>query len=199
MTNSAKIRFAAPKDASGILSVYAPFIKDTAVSFETVVPTIAEFEKRIETISESFPYLVCENDGNIVGYAYASAHRERAAYQWSVDLSIYIDPAYHRKRVATALYTALLALLKQQGYHAAFAGITVPNSASESFHKAFGFREVGIFENVGYKLGQWRDVKWMQLDLCEDKSAPDTPLSIRELLQTDLFRIALTAAELLIP
>lgn len=194
-----KIRPATPKDAAGILSIYAPFVKDTAVSFETVVPTIAEFEKRIETISESFPYLVCEMDQKIVGYAYASTHRERAAYQWSADLSVYIDPAYHRKRIATALYTALIELLKLQGFCTAFAGITMPNSASESFHRALGFREIGVFEHVGYKLGQWRDVKWMQLDLREDESAPSALFPIHDLIQTHMFRMTLTVAELLIP
>ncbi len=193
-----KIRPATSKDASGILAIYAPFVKDTAVSFETVVPTIAEFEKRIETISESFPYLVCENDGNIVGYAYASKHRERTAYQWSVDLSIYIDPLYHRKRIATALYTALLAILKQQGYHAAFAGITVPNSASESFHKAFGFREAGVFEKVGYKHGQWRDVKWMQLDLREDRLPPQKLHAVRAVLQSETAQKLLLDAQKII-
>lgn len=176
--NSTKIRIASENDSAALLEIYGAFIKDTAVTFETEVPTVAAFGQRIEQVLQQFPWLVCEINGKAVGYAYASKHRERAAYQWSAELSVYVHPTYHRRHIATALYTALIGLLKSQGYFSAYAGITVPNAASEAFHSAFGFREIGIFEHVGYKLGAWRDVKWFRLALADYPTEPAPPIPL---------------------
>lgn len=176
------IRFAMVEDAEAILCIYEKYVKHTALSFETEVPTVKEFQDRMKKIQQQFPYLVCEIDGKVVGYAYASKHRERAAYQWSADLSIYIDEAYHRMHIATQLYDNLIGLLKKQGYYTAFAGVTCPNPNSEAFHEAYGFDTVGTFRNVGYKLGQWRDVKWYALQLADYQVDPETPKAIDEIL-----------------
>ena len=156
------IRNAAPADAAALLAIYAPYITDTCVSFETEAPTVEEFAMRIAGIIKDYPYLVCEIGGQIVGYAYASRHRERAAYLYSADVSVYVAPEHHRRGVGRALYTRLFALLKEQGIRMTFAGVTLPNEGSVGLHRAFGFRSVGVYHNVGYKLGQWLDVLWLE-------------------------------------
>ncbi|MCL2461258.1 MAG: GNAT family N-acetyltransferase [Defluviitaleaceae bacterium] len=155
------IRSATPADAGAILEIYAPFITGTCITFETEVPSIGEFAARIGSIAKSYPYLVSEMDGKIVGYAYASKHRERAAYRFSADVSVYVAPEYHRQGVGRALYTKLFDMLREQGIYTVFAGITLPNEKSAGLHKALGFIEVGVYHNVGYKLGKWLDVIWM--------------------------------------
>lgn len=185
MKENRKIRFAKTEDAENILNIYQKYITDTAVTFEMEVPTVLEFQNRMCKIMEQFPYLVCEMDGKVVGYAYASKHRERAAYQWSADLSIYIEETYHRQHIATMLYDKLIDLLKIQGYYTAFAGVTSPNPNSEAFHEAYGFETVGVFHNVGYKLGQWRDVKWYSLQLTDYRELPTAPRSISDITDED--------------
>ena len=169
------IRTATPTDAPHILSIYTPFITDTTVSFEYTVPTVAEFTQRIQTIQQRLPYLVAESDGRVLGYAYASPHRDRAAYQWSVDTSVYIHPDEHRQGIARQLYTTLFDLLRRQGFHNAYAGITLPNPASEAFHRSMGFEPVGIYKNVGYKFGAWHSVEWLQLALQPHETNPLPP------------------------
>ena len=171
-------------DSVSLLNIYGEFIRNTAVTFETAVPSVLEFSKRISDIVESSPWLVCEIDGEIIGYAYASKHRERAAYRWSVDVTVYINPQYHRKHIATALYTALIELLKLQGYYCAYAGVSLPNLKSEEFHKSFGFNPVGVFHNVGYKFDEWRDVKWFELALSDYSKNPFNPKTINEMIDT---------------
>jgi phosphinothricin acetyltransferase len=126
------------------------------------VPALSDFTKRIESIIKNYPYLVCEADGNIVGYAYVSRHRERAAYKYSADVSIYVASAYHRQGIGKALYTKLFDLLKGQHIYTLYAGIVLPNESSIGLHKSFGFNEVGTFHNVGYKQGKWHDVIWLE-------------------------------------
>ena len=188
MNVSKKIRLATENDAESLLKIYGEFVKDTVVSFETEVPTVMEFGNRIRKVLENTPWLVYEIDGESVGYAYASKHRERAAYQWSVDVSIYINPRFHRMHIATALYTALMELLKMQGYYGAFAGITSPNPKSEGFHESFGFMPIGAFHNVGYKLGKWRDVKWFELTISDYPENPEIPIKISKIIDTEEFR-----------
>lgn len=178
MKENRKIRFAKPEDAENILNIYQKYITDTVITFEMQVPSVLEFQNRMSKIMEQFPYLVCEMDGKVVGYAYASKHRERAAYQWSADLSIYIEETYHRQHIATMLYDKLIDLLKMQGYCTVHVGVTSPNPNSEAFHEAYGFETVGVFRNVGYKLGQWRDVKWYSLPVSEYPECPAQPTSI---------------------
>ncbi len=177
MTVNRKIRPATKEDGAALLKIYEGYIRDTAITFEYEVPTVAGFSERIENVLQQFPWLVCEIDGEIAGYAYASKHRERAAYQWSADLSIYIDERYHRQHIATELYTALIAILKLQGYYSVFAGVTSPNPPSDAFHTAFGFEKVGVFQNVGYKLGAWRDVTWYKLALADYPEEPKAPVA----------------------
>ena len=161
------MRLAQAADAEGLLAIYAPIVRETAISFEVEPPTSAEMRTRIEAAVPEFPWLVSEADGGIVGYAYASRHRERAAYKWSVDVSVYVSPERQRTGVARSLYVALLGILEELGYYKAFAGIALPNAASVGFHESLGFRPIGIYRKVGYKLGAWHDVGWWQRALRE--------------------------------
>jgi phosphinothricin acetyltransferase len=169
------IRSAKPGDAGAILGIYAPYISETYVSFETEVPTTADFTVRMTGIMKSYPFLVCEEDGGIIGYAYGSGHRERAAYKYSADTSIYVAPGYQGRGAGRALYGRLLDLLRGQGIYTVFAGIVLPNEKSVGFHKALGFTEVGVYHNAGYKLGKWRDILWVEKPLREY----DTPADAR--------------------
>jgi L-amino acid N-acyltransferase YncA len=184
MSINKKIRLAKEHDSEALLEIYGPFIKNTAVTFEYEVPTDIEFGKRIKSVLERHPWLVCEIDGEVIGYAYASKHRERAAYQWSVDVTVYIRPEYHRKCIATALYTALTGLLKLQGYYNAYAGIALPNVKSVGFHESFGFKPIGIYHNVGYKLDKWHDVGWFALNISECSKPPEPPKTINQIKDT---------------
>lgn len=170
-----KIRLAEPADAAGILAIYEPIVRETATSFELEPPGEEEMRRRIESTLERRPWLVCAADGIVAGYAYAAAHRERAAYQWSTETSVYVHPDHRRRGVARGLYTALLAALRAQGFANALAGITLPNPASVGFHEACGFRWIGAYSSVGYKLGAWHDVGWLQLWLREDHGDPGSP------------------------
>lgn len=185
MSVRGKIRFATKADAEAILRIYGEYITNTAVTFEIEVPTVAAFENRMETVMAVFPWLVYECNGEIAGYAYASKHGERAAYRWSVDLSVYIDERFHRCGIATALYTVLLELLRRQGYRTVYAGVSTPNPKSEAFHTAYGFRKLGEFKKVGYKLGDWWGVTWFELPLTEYVAEPEEPITIGELLEKE--------------
>ena len=187
MDRSARIRLATAQDSAGLLKIYGPFVENTAVSFECAVPEEAEFSKRINTVLEKLPWLVCEIGGEIVGYAYASMHKARAAYDWSVDTSVYVDPAHHGKHIGTALYTALFNLLRVQGYINAYAGITQPNAKSNGLHASFGFVPIGVYHHVGYKLGAWHDVKRLELTLCELPTNPARPKTMDEIKGTEAF------------
>jgi phosphinothricin acetyltransferase len=176
-----KIRFATIADAPGILEIYAPYVLETAVTFEEEVPTAAEIESRIRQISSKLPYLVCEIDRKIAGYAYAYDFRNRSAYRWIKELSVYVRPDFRRRNIARALYSCLIELLKYQGITSVLACITVPNHESVTFHENFGFRKVGEFRANGYKLGQWHNVGWWDLDLNPDRSHPcPDPKTIHE-------------------
>jgi phosphinothricin acetyltransferase len=168
------IRDADPaRDAAAIARIYDPFVIDSVISLEAVAPGEREMARRIERISRTHPWLVAEEDGGLAGYAYASQHRERAAYRWAADVTVYLDPAYHRRGIGRALYGALLGLLVKQGIYLGCAGITLPNEASVGLHEALGFRPIGIYRRVGWKAGAWRDVGWWQLQLVEP--GPEAP------------------------
>lgn len=172
---------ATPADSVAILNIYAPYVQDTAVSFETEVPPLEEFTARIERISAKYPYLVYEADGKVVGYAYASRHRERAAYCYDVDLSIYFAPEHHGTGKAARLYGALFALLAELGYCNTYAAYTEPNEKSRRFHEKCGFSPVGTFHHTGYKFGRWHDVTWVEKALKTPEQRPALLKSIREL------------------
>ncbi len=177
-----RFRFASSEDAEAILSIYSEYIKNTAVTFETEVPSLTAFRARMERITELFPWLVCEIDGKIVGYAYASKHGERAAYRWSADLSVYVHEDFHRCHIASDLYTKVIELLQKQGYFTVYAGVSTPNPKSEAFHTAYGFRCLGEFRNAGYKLGEWRGVAWYELPLAEYIKEPPEPKTIKDVI-----------------
>ena len=176
-----KIRLSHPSDAAQIADIYAPFCGDSPVSFEIVPPDAVEMAGRIEKISRRFPWLAAESDGLIAGYAYASPHRERAAYRWSADVTVYIHARFRRRGVGRALYSSLFALLRIQGYIKAYAGITVPNAGSTGLHAAMGFELVGIYRDVGYKAGAWHDVSWWALTLQPPAIPPLEPRAFPEL------------------
>ena len=140
---------------------------DSAASFEERAPSAEEFERRIEGTSQTHPWLVAEHGEQVVGFAYGCPHRERAAYRWAADVSVYVAPDHHRRGVGRALYGSLLSLLVRQGLHVACAGITLPNEASVALHAAFGFREVGVYRRIGFKRDAWWDVGWWELELRE--------------------------------
>ena len=159
---SVSVRLATLHDAAACAAIYRPFVTDSWVSFETEPPDRMDMAQRIGSYGESHAWLVAEAQGHVVGYAYASPHRTRAAYETSADVAVYVDPAAARQGIGRALYTALFPLLREKGLHAAFAGIALPNPASIALHEAMGFTPVGIYREVGWKMGGWRDVGWWQ-------------------------------------
>jgi phosphinothricin acetyltransferase len=166
------IRAAVPGDAAAVAAVYAPYVLDTCVSFEEAAPTAAEMGGRMAT---GLPWLVADLDG-VCGFAYASPHRSRAAYRWSVDVSVYLAPAACGRGLGRALYGKLLPLLTGLGYVSAYAGITLPNAASVGLHEAMGFAPVGVFRDVGFKHGRWHDVGWWHVRLVEPPVVPGEPV-----------------------
>jgi len=157
-----QIRNATPDDAGSIQAIYRPIVEQTIISFEDQAPSTPDIASRIASIGANYPYLVAEHDGRVVGYAYADQHRTRPAYRWSVDVSAYVSEHARRSGVARALYDHLLAALSTRGFHAAFAGITLPNPASVALHESMGFACVGVYREVGFKCDRWLDVGWWQ-------------------------------------
>ncbi len=153
------------RDAEAIAAIYAPFVTDTVISFEDVAPTAAEMAARVERLTETHGWLVAEDDGEILGYAYGCPHRERVAYRWATEVSVYVDPRHHRRGAGRALYEALFGRLAERRYRLALAGIALPNDASVGLHEACGFEPVGVYRRIGFKQGKWWDVGWWQLEL----------------------------------
>jgi len=160
-----RIRLATLEDAAAIAGIYRPYVEDTVISFELAAPSETTMRERMLRITAKLPWLVCESDGAVAGYAYASPHRDRDAYQWSVDTSVYLHRGLQRRGLGRALYSELFTLLVQQGYYTAFAGISLPNAASVGLHESFGFEPVGVYRNAGFKFGAWQDVGWWQKPL----------------------------------
>jgi L-amino acid N-acyltransferase YncA len=179
---ASRIRNVNPTDAPAIQRIYAPYVTDRATSFEMVPPDAAEMERRIRDTIDQYPWLVFESDGEVLGYAYAGTHNPRHAYQWSVNVSVYLDARVHRRGVGRALYTALFDLLRRQRYVNAYAGITLPNEASVGLHEAMGFVTVAVYPRVGFKFGRWHDTTWLHLRLVEEDGPPaGDPLPASEL------------------
>ena len=179
------IRLTTAADAAAIAAIYAPYVEASEISFETIAPSAAEMADRIKKTAETFPWLV-EDDGGVAGYAYASRHRDRAAYRWSVDVAAYVAPHAKRRGVGRRLYAALFELLLRQGFVNAYAGITLPNVASVGLHEAMGFSRIGTYTNVGYKQGAWRTVGWWEKRLLPDPPhEPADPVPLPQLLAAE--------------
>ncbi|NUB90372.1 N-acetyltransferase family protein [Haloterrigena sp. SYSU A121-1] len=178
MTAHARIRVATPDDAAAARDIYAPFCESTAVTFEEAPPTEAEVADRIASTLETYPWLVYEREDAVVGYAYASRLRERRAYQWTVELSVYVADDARQSGVGRALYESLFAVLERQGVRDGYAVTTVPNPETERFHERLGFERCVDFPAIGYAEGEWRDVAWWRRSIGEKTADPEpiTPL-----------------------
>jgi phosphinothricin acetyltransferase len=175
------IRVATKDDAAGMLEIYAPFILNSGITQETEIPSVEEFQKRIISNLAERPWLICEINNEVAGYAYAGKHRDRKGYQWCTEPSVYISEKYHGLGIANAIYAALFDILKLQGYVNAYAVITLPNDRSIAFHKKFGFEYLTTYEKIGYKLGQWHDVGWMQYEINSHKENPADPIKFPQI------------------
>jgi L-amino acid N-acyltransferase YncA len=177
------IRVARPGDAEAIRDIYAPYVRDTAISFEVTPPDLEGMHERIERTLHGFPWLVFEN-GEVLGYAYAGPFSSREAYRWSAEISVYVREDSHGNGIGRALCEYLLETLGRQGYAQAFAGTTLPNEASVGLFESLGFEPAGVFERAGYKLGRWHDVGWWQRSIGDTPRSPEPPTpfsALREL------------------
>jgi L-amino acid N-acyltransferase YncA len=175
----ARIRLATDSDAAAIADIYRPIVESTFISFETEPPDQEEMRRRIADTLSSYPWLVYDVSGRMAGYAYAARHRTRAAYRWSVDTSVCVHPDFRRGGVGRGLYLSLFEILAAQGFYTANAGIALPNPASVALHEAVGFQPIGVYRNIGYKLGAWHDVGWWQRALRQREILPQRPLELR--------------------
>jgi phosphinothricin acetyltransferase len=174
----AHLRLATEPDAQQIQAIYSPIVSQTPTSFELEPPTADEMRQRIMDTLVHHPWLVCEQQGKVLGYAYASKHRARAAYQWSVDVSVYVHEQARRKGVGQTLYNVLFKILRLQGFYSAYAGIALPNPGSVGLHESMGFQPIGVYREVGYKLEKWHDVGWWQLSLQPKAIPPQPPIDL---------------------
>jgi L-amino acid N-acyltransferase YncA len=170
------IRDAAAGDAAACAAIYAPYVTDTVITFEYEPPTADEMSRRIAAAQRRHAWLVLEDDGTVVGYAYAGPYKERAAYRWSCEVSVYLESGRRRTGGGRALYEALFARLADRGYRTAIAGMALPNPASEGLHRALGFEPIGTSRRIGWKHGAWHDVAWMQRDLGAGDGPPAEPV-----------------------
>jgi phosphinothricin acetyltransferase len=166
------VRPATEADAAACAAIYAPYVTDTVVSFETEPPAAAEMARRIAAAIE---WLVLEDAGRVAGYAYAAPFHPRAAYRWACEVSVYLELGRRRTGAGRALYSDLLARLTARGYRVAVGGMTLPNDASEGLHRALGFEPVGTYRRIGYKFGAWHDVAWTQRLLAAGDEPPSEP------------------------
>ncbi len=194
MEHAYQIRLAHAGDATQIATIYAYYAQETAITFDYDSPSASEFAERIVQNSLMYPWLVVEQDGIILGYAYGSQHRTKTAYQWSPESTIYVDRNRHGKRMGRILYETLFSLLKMQGYVNVYAGVTVPNEKSEGLHTSLGFEVIGDFKNIGFKQGKWHDVRWLVLHLTAHGAHPSPPLPMEAIVGSEEFRHILAKA-----
>jgi L-amino acid N-acyltransferase YncA len=169
------LRLAHADDAESLAAIYGPYVRDTAISFEVEPPTADEFRARLRTVLAHAPWLVCERDGAVVGYAYATRFHARAAYQWTIETTVYVQASDHRRGVGGALYAALLDALRAQGFRTAVGIIALPNPPSVALHDRFGFRRAGVLPAAGCKHGRWHDIGWWYLELADPGDTPEPP------------------------
>lgn len=174
------LRQARLDDAQAVLDIYAPYIRNTNITFEYEVPSLPEFRERMRKIMEGYPYLICEIDGIAAGYAYAHRYKERAAYQWDAELSVYLREGYGRRGIGRAFYTALMEILREQNVRNVYGIVTSPNPPSEALHAAMGFRLFGLSQKTGYKQGKWIDVSEFERPIGEPDSPPGRLLATDE-------------------
>lgn len=183
---SGNIRIVERADVDGILEIYVPHVTEGTASFEMEPPSPAKMWDRIRFYLNHAPWLVMEINGSIAGYAYASEHRARAAYSWSIEVSVYIQPQYHRQGIGRRLYACLIEMIEAQGFKTILAGITMPNDPSEHIHRAMGFKLIGTYHKVGYKHNQWRDTRWYELDLNPENLPPHPIKTMKEMDQSGI-------------
>jgi phosphinothricin acetyltransferase len=176
-----RLRVADPEDGDALAGIYGPMVATTAVSFELDPPSGTEMGERVADTLPDHPWLVADTDDGVVGYAYAHRFHLRAAYDWSVETSVYVHPDHWRAGVGRSLYGGLIAILREQGYCRAVAGVTLPNPASVRLHERAGFRPVGVYHRIGWKLGGWHDVGMWELDLRPEPRPPTAPTAFRRL------------------
>jgi L-amino acid N-acyltransferase YncA len=160
-----KIRLAREADAPAILEIYAPVVQESPTSFEYEIPSLDEIKSRIRETMKRFPWLVATHADRVVGYAYASEHRVRKAYQWAVEASVYIHPDFYRQGIGKKLYLDLFERLRKQNFEQVIIGITFPNEASVKLHEVMGFKKIGVYPAIGFKFEKWHDVGWWYLPL----------------------------------
>jgi L-amino acid N-acyltransferase YncA len=188
---AARIRMATPADGGQIAEVYAPAVTGTVISFEMEPPSAAEMGRRVAEALVTHPWLVAERDEEVVGYARAGRFKDRVAYQWSVETSVYIRTTAHRSGLGRALYGVLFDLLVLQGFYRAYAGVTLPNPASVGLHESLGFTPVGVYRAAGYKFGAWHDVGWWERGLQPLVADPPEPRAMSEVVGTAAYRAIL--------
>jgi L-amino acid N-acyltransferase YncA len=178
------VRLATEADAAAIAAIYAPYVRETAISFDEVPPTAAEMARRLTAALETYPFLVFDEGQGVLGYAYGSIHRAKPAYRWSVETTVYAARQLHRRGIGRALYSRLIQLLTRQGFHSAFAGIVPPNEGSVGLHEAMGFVYLGTFPKIGFKHGRFHDLGWWHRTLAEGKPRHD-PIPFKALCLTE--------------
>lgn len=181
---SFQLRFVQESDVAAIAEIYRPYVENTSISFEYDAPSSEEFLQRIRSTTAEFPWIVCLFDNEIIGYAYAISHRNRTAYQWAADVTIYFSETFHRKGLAKITYETLFSLLTLQGIHTLLAGITIPNEKSIGFHSSLGFKLLGTYTNIGYKFGKWHDTQWFQRPISDYTTPPSTPKKFPEIVNS---------------
>jgi len=179
------IRVAKPSDLEAMLSVYAPYVTGTAFSFEYEPPSLAEFTRRFNAITDQFPWLVWEEQGCVLGYAYCSAHHTRDAYRWCAEVSCYLHPEHRGRGIGRQLYAALEEILTRQGYRTVYAVVTTANRSSLAFHKALGYREFAQFPECGFKFGVWHGVTWLEKRLNSVEMPSNFPLPAGSIMKND--------------
>jgi len=192
--NNYTIRLATVADAAGMLAVYKPYVETSSATFEYEVPSLQEYTGRVEAVLPGYPWLVCEAEGIIIGYAYGHKHRDRTAYQWSPESTIYIAQSHHGKGIGKILYEAMFSILKLQGFVNIYAGVLSTNAGSNKLHRSMGFSEIGLFKNIGYKLGEWHSNIWYELAIGSHTPEPATPKKMSAIMYTTPFNEILETA-----
>lgn len=186
---SNQIRLAAIEDAESILAIYTPYVRESVITFEYEVPTLDEMRRRIADTLKDYPYIVAILENRVIGYAYAHRQRERAAYQWNAELSVYLDGDSQGRGIGKTLYTCLMELLKLQRIVNVYGAVTLPNPASERLHESLGFRRLGNYVNTGYKMGKWLDVVWFETAINDYPANPEPFVPFPQVEKTSVDRV----------